>query len=315
MGAGARRPPRVSGRVTAAAQVDAGAPSLREAALGRAAAFARTVASDPALALSLGLLLALIGLAVIAPVFWHWSSTAVDLSASLTGPSGEHPLGTDNLGRDMFARFNEGAGISLLVAAIVSVVGAVIGGTIGLVSGAIGGYADAFLMRTMDAILAFPALILAMAITVSLGVGLTTAAIGIVLTAVPWYARLVRSEAIRIRALPFVEAAAAIGSSRRRIIARHIAPHVMSTLAIQTAAVFGYAILALAALGFVGLGAQIPTPEWGVMMTDGLGFALTGQWWIAVFPGIGVLVAVTAASILADRARDHLDPRGSYAQI
>ena len=140
--------------------------------------------------------------------------------------------------------------------------------------------------------------------------------LGIILTSIPYYARLLRSDVLRIRV--------AARSSRRRarsartaarIILRHIVPHVVSTLLIQAAAVFGYAILTLAALGFVGLGAQIPTPEWGTMITDGLQYVLTGQWWIGVFPGLGVLLAVTAASILADRARDILDPRGDYANV
>jgi peptide/nickel transport system permease protein len=170
-------------------------------------------------------------------------------------------------------------------------------------------------MRIMDAILAFPPLILAMAVTIGLGVGVETAALGIMITSVPFYARLIRSDVLRIRQFLFVEAAAALGATRTRIIARHIAPHTASTLFVQASALFGYAILTLAALGFVGLGAQVPTPEWGTMITDGLSYALTGQWWIGFFPGVGVLAAVTAASIIADRARDILDPRGDFAYV
>jgi peptide/nickel transport system permease protein len=215
----------------------------------------------------------------------------------------------------VFAGFNEGARISLAVGAVVVFVGAILGGVAGVVAGASPGWLDSTLMRIMDAILAFPALILAMAVTVGLGVGLKTAALGIMLTSLPYYARLLRSEVLRIRSLPFVEAAHAIGARRTRIMARHIVPHVVSTLLIQAAAVFGYAILTLSALGFVGLGAQVPTPEWGTMITDGLQYFLTGQWWIGVFPGLGVLLAVTAASLIADRARDILDPRGRYAHV
>ena len=163
-------------------------------------------------------------------------------------------------------------------------------------------------MRLMDVILAFPPLILAMGVTVGLGVGLTTATIGIVLPSIPWYARLVRSEVIRIKHRPFIESTIALGSTRPRIIIRHILPHTMTTVAIQTAAAFGYAILALAALGFVGLGAQVPTPEWGAMITDGQPYILTGQWWISFFPGLGVLLTVTAVSVAADSLRDILDP-------
>jgi peptide/nickel transport system permease protein len=135
------------------------------------------------------------------------------------------------------------------------------------------------------------------------------------LTTIPYYGRLLRSEVLRIRSLPFIEAARAAGATRTRIIARHVVPHVVSTLLIQGAAVFGYAILTLAALGFVGLGVKVPTPEWGTMITDGLQYALTGKWWIGVFPGLGVLIAVTATSIVADRVRDLLDPRGRYAYL
>jgi peptide/nickel transport system permease protein len=190
-----------------------------------------------------------------------------------------------------------------------------VGGIIGLLAGTLGGASDGILMRVMDAILAFPPLILAMAVTVGLGVGLNTAAIGIALVSVPWYARLLRSEALRIRSLPFIEAAHAMGATRARIIGRHVVPHMLPVLFIQMAAAFGYAVLALAGLSFVGLGAQVPTPEWGAMITEGLSYSLTGQWWISVSPGVMLLITVTAASMLSDRMRDLLDPRGHYARL
>jgi peptide/nickel transport system permease protein len=275
----------------------------------------RIVARDRALTAASLMLGVLVFLAVFGPLLWRKDPLAVDLLAALEPPSAAHPMGTDNVGRDVFARFNEGAQISLAVGAIVVVTGAVLGGAIGLVAGVFGGWLDTFLMRVMDAILAFPPLILAMVVTVGLGNGIVTAAIGITLTAVPYYARLIRSDVIRVRSLLFVEAAAALGASSPRIILRHVLPHTVSTLFIQGSAVYGYAVLSLAALGFVGLGAQVPTPEWGSMITDGLQYALTGQWWIGVFPGLGVLFATAAASIIADRARDILDPRGHYAYV
>lgn len=273
------------------------------------------LAHDPVLATATAALGLLVFLAVFGPFIWTKNATAVDVGSSLLPPSRAHPMGTDSIGRDVFARFNEGARISLAVGVAVVVVGAILGGVAGVVAGASPGWVDATLMRIMDAILAFPALILAMAVTVGLGAGLETAALGIMLTSLPYYARLLRSEVLRIRSLPFIEAAHALGARQTRILARHIVPHLVSTLLIQAAAVFGYAILTLAALGFVGLGAQVPTPEWGTMITDGLQYFLTGQWWIGLFPGLGVLLAVTAASVIADRTRDILDPRGRYAHV
>jgi peptide/nickel transport system permease protein len=273
------------------------------------------VLSDRRLAIPLGVLFAIVLLAIFVPILWGQNPDKQDLINSLQAPSGAHPMGTDQLGRDVFARIAAGARISLVVATLVTVGGALIGGLIGLLAGIVGGAADGIAMRVMDTILAFPPLILAMAVTVGLGVGLNTAALGVALVSVPWYARLMRSEALRIRSLPFIEAAHAMGATRGRIVRRHVVPHVMPVLFIQMAAAFGYAVLALAGLSFIGLGAQVPTPEWGAMITEGQQFALTGEWWIAIFPGMMLLITVTAASMVSDRMRDLLDPRGQYERL
>jgi len=281
----------------------------------RAMRASRAILSDRRVAVPLGVLVLLVLFAIFAPILWKYGPNTQDLINSLKSPSTTHPMGTDQLGRDVFARFADGARISLLVASIVTVAGALIGGLIGLLAGTVGGVSDGVAMRAMDAILAFPPLILAMAVTVGLGIGLNTAAIGVALVSVPWYARLLRSEALRIRSLPFIEASYAIGMTRARVISRHVIPHMLPVLFIQMAAAFGYAVLGLASLSFVGLGAQVPTPEWGAMITEGLSYSLTGQWWISIFPGVGLLVTVTAASMLSDRMRDLLDPRGEYARL
>jgi len=275
----------------------------------------RLVYADRKLAVPVTVLALLVLFAIFGPIAWNHNPDAQSLLNSLEAPSLTHPMGTDQLGRDLLARVAYGARISLLVASLVALGGALVGGLIGVLAGTIGGVSDGVLMRVMDSILSFPPLILAMAVTVGLGVGLDTAAVGVTLVSVPWYARLIRSEALRIRSLPFIEAAHAIGATRTRIIARHVVPHLMPVLLIQMAAAFGYAVLTLAGLSFVGLGAQIPTPEWGAMITDGLSYALTGQWWIAIFPGVALLITVTAASMLSDRMRDLLDPRGHYARL
>jgi peptide/nickel transport system permease protein len=276
---------------------------------------ARSVLTDRKLAVPVTVLALLVLFAAFGPIVWNHSPDAQNLLGSLSSPSFAHPMGTDQLGRDVLARVAEGARISIVVATIITVAGALVGGLIGLLAGTLGGFSDGVVMRMMDAILAFPPLILAMAITVGLGIGLGTAAIGVAVVSVPWYARLLRSEAIRIRSLPFIEAAHAMGATRRRIILRHVVPHMLPVLFIQMAAAFGYAVLALAGLSFVGLGAQVPTPEWGAMITEGLSYALTGQWWISIFAGLGLLITVTAASMLSDRLRDLMDPRGQYARL
>lgn len=273
------------------------------------------VTHDPLLAFVAIVFLGLILLATIGPLIWRHDPNGIDLNATLASPSIHHPFGADEVGRDVFARFMAGARISLLVGAVVVLAGAVVGGLVGLIAGSTAGAVDVILMRIMDALLSFPPLVLAMMVTVGIGVGLQTATIGIVLTSVPYYARILRSEVIRIRGLEYVQAAHANGASRLRIMFRHILPNSLSTVLVQASGVFGYAILTLAALGFVGLGAQVPTPEWGAMITEGQSYFLTGGWWIGVFPGLGLLLAVTAANLLADRIRDILDPRGPYTQI
>lgn len=287
----------------------------RASASERAMGGARAVLADRKLAVPIAVLAALVLFAIFAPILWSYAPNKQDLIHSLQSPSFTHPMGTDQLGRDVFARVADGARISLIVATLVTLAGALIGGLIGLLAGTIGGVSDGVVMRAMDAILAFPPLILAMAVTVGLGIGLNTAAIGVALVSVPWYARLLRSEALRIRSLPFIEASYAIGMKRSRVIARHVVPHMLPVLFIQMAAAFGYAVLGLASLSFVGLGAQVPTPEWGAMITEGLSYSLTGQWWISIFAGVALLITVTAASMLSDRMRDLLDPRGEYARL
>jgi peptide/nickel transport system permease protein len=288
---------------------------VRAGSARRAMRAARGLLSDRKIAVPFAVIVAIVLFAIFAPILWGDGPDKQDLLHSLESPSWAHPMGTDQLGRDVFARVADGARISLIVATLVTLAGALLGGLIGLLAGTIGGISEGSVMRLMDAILAFPPLILAMAVTVGLGIGLNTAAIGVALVSVPWYARLLRSEALRIRSLPFIEASYAIGMTRSRVIARHVIPHMLPVLFIQMAAAFSYAVLGLASLSFVGLGAQVPTPEWGALITEGLSYSLTGQWWISIFPGLALLITVTAASMLADRMRDLLDPRGEYARL
>ncbi|MDQ6435610.1 ABC transporter permease [Mesorhizobium sp. LHD-90] len=243
----------------------------------------------------------LVLLTLIGPMAWPHNAYDMDFAAVLAPPSWDHPMGTDANGRDVLARFLDGGRLSLLVGVVVMVGGLVPGALLGILAARLGGVVDAFVMRMSDSIAAFPPILLAMAVAIGLGGGLATAVLGVILSTLPFFARLMRSETRRILAMPFIEAARAMGASPALIVMRHVLPHSASTMLVQSAAVFGYGIATLAGLGFVGLGAPIPTAEWGVMITDGMPYALTGQWWIAVFPGLGILLAVSAANMLADR--------------
>jgi peptide/nickel transport system permease protein len=282
-------------------------------ALTRAGGLRRRVAaSDRVLALALGALGVLALVVVFGPFIWPQGSNAVDLAHQLSPPSGRHPLGTDSLGRDMFARVLVGARTSLGAGLVVAVAGAILGCITGLLAGALGGYVDMALTWLTSSILCFPSIMLAMAVVMALKPGIPAVVIGLSIHSFPWYMRTLRGEVMRISAMDFVKSTRAIGATQRRTLFSHILPHLISTIVLQMAAVFGASVLALAALGFLGMGAQPPTAELGLMITDGQQFFLTGQWWVAAFPGLVLLVAVTLTTVVADRAREILDPRGEF---
>lgn len=264
---------------------------------------------DPEMGFGVAILTVLVLLAVAGPFLWPVDPLKVNVLDSLLPPSLSHPMGTDDVGRDVFARFIWGAQVSIGVALAVTVVGTLVGGLLGLLAGLLGGVVDLVLSRIMDAILAFPPLILAMAVAIGLGSGMLSAMIGVVLAAIPWYFRLLRSEVLRLRSLMYVESARALGASNMRLIRLHILPQTTSTVLIQASSVFSFSIITMAALGFVGLGIQPPVPEWGTMITEGLAYALTGQWWLGVFPGLGIFGLAVAGNVIADRLRDIYDPK------
>ncbi|MFE6758894.1 ABC transporter permease [Streptomyces sp. NPDC057684] len=267
---------------------------------------------DPVLIAALTGLALLVVVLLVGPWLWGHDPNSVTLGQQLRSPSAAHPLGTDNLGRDMLARVLSGARTSLGAGLIVVVAGALLGCITGLLAGALGGYVDTVLTWLTNSILCFPAIMLAMAFVMALEPGVTAVVIGLAIHSFPWYMRTLRGEVLRISSLDFVKSAGAIGASRTRTLIHHILPHLISTIVLQMAAVFGASVLSLAALGFLGMGAQPPTAELGAMITDGQQFFLTGQWWLAAFPGLVLLVAVTLTTIVADRARELLDPRGEY---
>jgi peptide/nickel transport system permease protein len=246
--------------------------------------------------------------AIFAPLIAPYDPLAQTLSSRLEPPSAEHWLGTDQLGRDIASRLLYGARISLVIGVVVVALAGIFGTFIGLVAGYAGGLADEALMRLTEVFLAFPPLILAMAIAGALGPSLTNAIIAI--AAVTWavYARLARGQLLALRRREYVEAARSIGASPVRIVVRHLLPNAIAPLLVQASFDMGSAIISAAGLSFIGFGAQPPTPEWGVMISEGRNFIST-QPWLSLFPGLAILFAVGAFNILGDGLRDVLDPR------
>jgi len=277
----------------------------------------RLVARAPILGNPLNVVaIALIGAfalcALFAPVIAPYDPLLQELGSRLRPPSAEHWLGTDSLGRDIASRILYGARISLIIGVVVVASAGVFGTVVGLVAGYAGGLVDEALMRLTEVFLAFPALILAMAIAGALGPSLTNAIIAI--AAVTWavYARLTRGQILSLRRREFVEAARAIGASRIRILWQHLLPNVLAPLMIQASFDLGSAIIAAAGLSFIGFGAQPPTPEWGVMISEGRNYIST-QPWLSLFPGLAILLAVGSFNLLGDGLRDAFDPRLSRA--
>jgi peptide/nickel transport system permease protein len=255
-------------------------------------------------------LLALLFLvAVLSPVISPYSPIAVHPDDSYLRPlSPGHLLGTDELGRDLLSRVLWGARVSLPVAFVAVSVGLVGGGLIGLASGYAGGLVDLLLMRLIDALLAFPGLILAIAVVAALGPGLRNAMIAIGIVAIPVYARLVRALVLQLRQMEFVIATRSLGATPLRLILRHLIPNLLNPVIVQVSLSAGFAILAEATLSFLGLGAQLPTPDWGQMINTGAAF-LTNDPWLAIVPGAAISITVYSFNFMGDSLRDALDPR------
>jgi peptide/nickel transport system permease protein len=227
---------------------------------------------------------------------------------SLLPPSAEHPFGADKLGRDVLSRVIVGAQPALIIPIGVVLFAVLIGAPLGALAGFKCGRVDEVIMRITDLFLAFPSLLLAMAIASALGRGLEKAAFALVFSWWPWYTRLVRGVTISLKERYFVEAAQAIGVRDSTIILRHILPNTISPILVQATVDLGTVILAMGGLAFLGLGTQPPLPDWGLMVSDGRTYILT-QWWIATFPGVAIFVVVLAFNLLGDTLRDIFDPR------
>ncbi|MBW1711863.1 MAG: ABC transporter permease subunit [Deltaproteobacteria bacterium] len=232
----------------------------------------------------------------------------INLDDRLLPPSGAHFFGTDEMGRDILSRVMYGARISLRVGLMVVLFAGVSGSIIGAIAGYFGGKIDNLIMRTMDIILSFPSLVLAMALAAAMGPSLTNAIMAVAFVMIPKFARMVRGEALAVKELPFIAAARISGAKDFWIIFHHLLPNCVNSVIVLATLVIGDSILISAALSFIGLGAQPPTPEWGAMISVGRKY-LMDQWWYATFPGLFILVTVIGFNILGDALRDVLDPR------
>ncbi len=256
----------------------------------------------------LGIVTALAAVAAFQNLLAPHSPTRIDVTAALEGPSRAHPMGTDQYGRDVYSRVVHGSGISLSVGAISVGIAATVGTAVGLVAGYAGGLVDGVLMRVIDVMLAFTGILLALGIVSVLGPSLRNLMIAVGIAAIPFYARLVRGSVLVAKQQLYVDAARVIGVPVRVILARHILPNVVAPIIVAATLGMGTAILSAAALSFIGLGSQPPTPEWGRMLSEGRDY-LRDAWWISTFPGLAIMLTVLGVNMLGDGLRDVLDPR------
>ena len=263
---------------------------------------------NPVAMLGLVIILGLIAVALLAPWITSSDGLAPQLSNRLRAPGAEHWFGTDDLGRDIYDRIIWGSRITLYIVGLVTIIVVPIGLLIGTVAGYVGGLVDAFLMRLTDVFLAFPRLILAMAFVAVLGPGLENAVLAIALTTWSPFARIARAEALTIRNSEFILAARVQGVSTAGILVRHVTPLCLSSVIVRLTLDMAGIILTAAGLGFLGLGAQPPTPEWGAMISLGRQY-LIDQWWVPTVPGIAILVVSLGFNLLGDGLRDVFDPR------
>ena len=283
--------------------------SRRQAALGRWYAGWRSFSRNRLAMVGLVIVLLLAVLAALAPWIAPYAPSVGDLRTErLLPPTAAHWFGTDDQGRDILSRILHGSRITLYVVVLVAVLAAPIGLLVGTVSGYAGGYVDAVLMRVTDIFLAFPRLILALAFVAALGPGIENAVIAIAITSWPPYARIARAETLSLRQADYISAVRLLGASPARIVLRHIMPLCVSSVIVRVTLDMAGIILTAAGLGFLGLGAQPPSPEWGAMIAAGRAYVLD-QWWVAAAPGAAIFVVSLAFNLLGDGLRDALDPK------
>lgn len=257
------------------------------------------------------ILLVMILSALFAPYMIPYPEDLADATHTeikLSPPSMEHLMGTDELGRDIFSRVVYGARVSMSAALAAVGLSLIIGIPLGAIAGSLGGWVDNVIMRITDVFLSFPPLLLAIAMVAIMGSSLHNAVLAISLSWWPWYTRLIRGQAISVKERKFVQAAETIGTSRTKIIFKHIIPNCISPVIVQASMDIGGVILTVASLSFLGLGAQLPTPEWGLMISIGRRF-FPDSWWYCIFPGLAIFLTVLCFNLLGDAIREILDPK------
>lgn len=266
------------------------------------------LSKSPLAMFGLGVVVLFVLIAIFAPYVAPYSDTQMDLVNRFSGPTAKHWFGTDQFGRDILSRIIYGSRISLMVGVISVGIALVVGGLLGAIAGYYGGRIDNLIMRLMDILLAVPSTLLAIAIAASLGPGLFNLMIAVGISAVPAYARIVRSSVLSIRGQEYVEAARSVGSSDARIILKHIIPNSMAPLIVQSTLGVASAILHAAGLSFIGLGIQPPTPEWGAMLSGGREY-IRDYSYMTLFPGLIIMITIMSLNFLGDGLRDALDPK------
>jgi peptide/nickel transport system permease protein len=282
--------------------------SRRQAAAGQVWRTLASLLANPLALAGLAVIVTLVFLAAFGPWLAPQDPYAQDLARRLMPPSSEHWFGTDALGRDILSRIVTGARISLAIVLLVAAIAGPLGLLVGILAGYAGGTLDTLLMRVTDIFMAFPRLLLALAVAAALSPGLENAVIAIAVTSWPPYARLARSEALVVRHADFIAAVRLKGASLGRILLGHIAPLCLSSLLVRLTLDMAGNLLIAAGLGFLGLGAQPPSPEWGAMVAAGRDF-ITDQWWVAAIPGAAIFVVSLGFNLLGDGLRDVLDPK------
>jgi peptide/nickel transport system permease protein len=267
------------------------------------------VSENPVTGFSFALFMLIALCALFGPFIVPYDPLASDTSASLQPPSLAHWFGTDQLGRDIYSRVVVATRLDFIIALASVALVFCMGGLAGIAAGFFGGWTDRIVGRLADTIMAFPLFVLAMGIVAALGNTVTNIVIATAIINFPLYARVARAEANVRREAGFVMAARLSGNSDMRIVLTQILPNIMPIMMVQMSLTMGYAILNAAGLSFIGLGVRPPTPEWGIMVAEGAGFIVSGEWWIAFFPGLALMIAVFCFNLLGDGLRDLVDPQ------